>query len=251
MGRGRGFGHERASFLAACGATATLLLGACGGDDEETAPAEPPEAAVEEVVVEFGASRGSDACNYGNGEFLDQYGGRKGCDKAFADEGAVDYRVSRIEVGEETATAVADSGDGVVELELTLEDGEWRIAGLTKADREAVEAAESASAEAAEAEAEVAGTESPEAAVEQTLVDFAAAEGLAACDYYTEEWIGAIGGERAACADNPATTDVQVTRIEVNGDKASAKMAFEGGLGNNYELALEDGEWKISREIFP
>ena len=99
MGRGRGWGHKRASSFAACGVM--LLLGGCGGDDEEATPAEPPEAAVEEVVIEFGASRGSDACNYGNQEFLEQYGGRKGCDKAFADEGSVDYTVSRIEVGEE------------------------------------------------------------------------------------------------------------------------------------------------------
>ena len=138
-----------------------------------------------------------------------------------------------------------------MEVELALEDGEWRIAGLAEADKEAVEAAEAATAEAAEADAEAAGTESPDAAVEQTLVDFAAAEGLAACDYYTEEWIDAIGGERAACGDNPATTDVQVTRVEVKGNKASAKMAFEGGLGNEYELVLEEDGWKISREILP
>jgi hypothetical protein len=252
MGRGRDWIHPRGRLLAAGGVAVALGLGACGGDGEEEAETgESPEAAVEEVVTEFGASRGSDACNYGNQEFLNQFGGRKGCDKAFVDEGAVDYTISGVQVDGETATAIADSGQGVREFELALVSGEWKISSVARADKEAVEAAEAAAAVAEEEEAEAAGAESSEAAVEQTLVDYAAAEGLAACDYLTQEWIDAIGGERSACADNPATTDVQVTRVEVNGDKASAKMAFEGGLGNGYELVLEDGDWKISREILP
>jgi len=159
MGRDRDWVRGRRSVLAACATAAALALGACGGGDEEAATTESDtesdEAAVEQVVADFGAAEGSDACDFTSQAYLDSLGGTAGCDKEFAEAVAVDYAISDVQVDGEQATATADTDDQTVAFELVLVDGEWKISstgppddgGTTEADppivsRQAVNAAQ-------------------------------------------------------------------------------------------------------------
>jgi len=89
------------------------------------------EAAVEQVVADFGLAEGSAACDFVSQEYLATIGGESGCDKEFAEAVGVKYEISNVQVTGDTATAQAATEDQKVafelELELVLVDGEWKI----------------------------------------------------------------------------------------------------------------------------
>jgi len=131
MGRDWDWVRGRRSVLAACATAAALALGACGGGDEEAATTEAetesPEAAVEQVVADFGAAEGSAACDFVSQEYLDSLGSESGCNKEFAEAVGVKYEISNVQVNGDKATAQAATDDQDVAFDLVREDGVWKI----------------------------------------------------------------------------------------------------------------------------
>ena len=236
MGRDRDWVRGRRSVLAACATAAALALGACGGGDEEAATTESDtesdEAAVEQVVADFGAAEGSDACDFTSQAYLDSLGGTAGCDKEFAEAVAVDYAISDVQVDGETATATADTDDQTVAFELVLVDGEWKISSTGPPD---------------EGTTTESDTGSDEAAVEQVVADFGLAEGDTACDYVSQEYLDGTGGESGCDKEFAEAVGVkyEISNVQVNGDKATAQTATDD-QDVAFDLVREDGVWKIS-----
>lgn len=85
------------------------------------------EAAVEQVVADFGLAEGSTACDYVSQEYLSSVGGQSGCDKEFAEAVGVKYDISNVQVNGDTATAQAETDDQKIAFELVREDGVWKI----------------------------------------------------------------------------------------------------------------------------
>jgi len=236
MGRDWDWVRGRRSVLAACATAAALALGACGGGDEEAATTEAetesPEAAVEQVVADFGAAEGSAACDFVSQEYLDSLGGESGCDKEFAEAVAVDYAISDVEVTLDTATAQAATEDQEVAFELVSVDGEWQISSAGPPD---------------EGTTTEADTESDEAAVEQVVADFGLAEGSSACDFVSQEYLATIGGQSGCDKEFAEAVGVkyEISNVQVTGDTATAQAATEDQKVA-FELVRTGDEWKIS-----
>ena len=130
-------GRSRGVAAVMC-AAAALAVGACGGEDDETTTAaqettaaEDQEAAVEQTLIDFGASEGTDACQYFSQRYLvEEIGGEAGCEKEFKEAVAADYDVQEVTVSDDSARADVDAGEQQVFFELVLEDGEWKIDDL-------------------------------------------------------------------------------------------------------------------------
>ena len=235
---GRDWVRGRRSVLAACATAAALALGACGGADEEAATTEAEtesqEAAVEQVVDDFGQAEGEAACDFVSQEFLDTVGGESGCDEEFAEGVAVDYTISDVQVDGETATAQASTGDQDVAFELVLVDGEWQISSVGAPDQGTTTESET-------------DTGSDEAAVEQVVTDFGLAEGDTACDYVSQEYLQGLGGESGCDKEFAEAVGVkyEISNVQVDGDEATA-TADTDDQTVAFELVREDGVWKIS-----
>lgn len=108
---------------------AGLALVACGDEESADDAAEEDRAQIEEVVVAYGAAEGEEACELMSAAALDQLGGDSGCTRLFEGEGGVEFTVERVTVEEGMATvdAINEESETVVPLELTEEEGEWRI----------------------------------------------------------------------------------------------------------------------------
>jgi len=234
MGRDQDWVRGRRSVLATCAAAAALALGACGGGDEEGATTESEtesqEAAVEQVVSDFGSAEGTDACDFVSQAYLDSLGGVSGCDKEFAEAVAVDYEVSDVQVDGETATAQAATDDQDVAFELVLVDGEWQISSAGPPD-----------------EGGTSDTGSDEAAVEQVVANFGLAEGSTACDFVSQEYLDSLGSESGCNKEFAEAVGVkyEISNVQVNGDKATAQAATDD-QDVAFDLVREDGVWKIS-----
>jgi hypothetical protein len=98
-------------------------------DDGATTEADTSsdEAAVEQVVADFGLAEGSTACDYVSQEYLSTVGGQSGCDKEFAEAVGVKYDISNVQVNGDTATAQAETDDQTIAFELVREGSDWKI----------------------------------------------------------------------------------------------------------------------------
>jgi hypothetical protein len=69
------------------------------------------------------------------------------------------------------------------------------------------------------------------------------------CDHATKTVLQQVGGSVEACrkaaAGQKSNSDVKVNSVDVNGDKATAKIKSSGGE-RTIGLVKEDGEWKVS-----
>jgi hypothetical protein len=108
---------SRALALVLAGA---LALAACGGDGETktvTAGAddgpslEEDTAAIEQLMVEWGASVGKESCDFYSADFLAEFGGLGGCRNDAADIEAATFRVEDVTVDGDTGSATVVRAD--------------------------------------------------------------------------------------------------------------------------------------------
>lgn len=110
---------------------ASFALAACGGDD-------PPDPAVdtgaireevEQAVLDYGTSEGTEACMFVSQSALEDLGGASGCDDFFEGTPAVDFDVQEIRVTGDTAVATVRNPDAgqTLDLQLVNEGGSWKI----------------------------------------------------------------------------------------------------------------------------
>jgi hypothetical protein len=108
------------------------VAGITVGGDEVTILGGPDPAQakddVEQVVLDFGASVGSEGCQYFSEEGLSQYGGRTGCESTFDEAVAAVYTVQDTQVtGREATVTVTDDDGDRIEFRCSFEGGEWKI----------------------------------------------------------------------------------------------------------------------------
>jgi hypothetical protein len=83
---------------------------------------------VEQVVLDFGSSVGTDACDFLSERGLDELGGRSGCESQFDEAVAAVYTVESTEIRGPNATVVVSDDDGDrIEFKVSFERGEWKI----------------------------------------------------------------------------------------------------------------------------
>ena len=105
-----------------------LINAVASGDAEEEIGAVMEEEATS-VVLAYGRAPGGEACDYLSTEALERLGGEEGCQQHFLDAPSVDFDVQSLTVAGESADArVVNPRSGYpLDLELTLEEGAWRI----------------------------------------------------------------------------------------------------------------------------
>jgi hypothetical protein len=94
------------------------------------------------------------------------------------------------------------------------------------------------------------GGGSPEDEI-RSIVEEGSRDPVTICDHITDKGLEQLGGkekcqELGKSSDN-VDPDVKVRRIDVEGDKATAKIDGKGG-DQTVTFRKEDGEWRISPE---
>jgi hypothetical protein len=103
------------------------------------------------------------------------------------------------------------------------------------------------------------GGDSPEDVIKDFSEAVADGDGGKACDLVTDDYKEEIGGdnceeqveqigEAASDEEKDKLRDVEVSDVEEDGDKATAKVKAEGEDEDEVELEKVDGDWKISGE---
>lgn len=280
----------RLALLLVC-ATIPLAFGlsACGGDDsskdadekssttaEAPSPAED-KAAVEQLLLAYGAAPGAKSCDYFAQNEIADYGGIEACRRKNADAAAVVYKVENVAVNGDTANAVITTAGKRKYYELIREGdpggvgGGWRISSYPNDG--VPSATEQAAAPTPEPETTTTtldAIEDPEAVardeVTSLLNDFGSAEGGEQCSFFADSLIASRGG-MAACekffGDKPAL-DSKIIYLKVTvpigkqdvvpAATAAIKSGQTGkplyiGLGKT-ESPLDDdyGGWRITKQ---
>lgn len=107
-----------------------IAVTACGDDREEEA------AEVEDVAVAYGASEGTEGCEFLSASALDQIGGESGCTRVFEDVPSAELVVEETTVeGDEATVRVCNvDDDNTVELGFVKEDEEWKLSSFPGLD---------------------------------------------------------------------------------------------------------------------
>lgn len=135
----------------------SLLALACGDGDDSSATDGAPTleedtAAIEKLIVEFGASRGGEACDYYSADFIrSDFGSVAACRRQASDAKAVDYELdeARIDGDRGSAIVISPFSERLLVYPVVREgddadayDG-WLIAGFYEKEGAVPEAAES------------------------------------------------------------------------------------------------------------
>jgi len=144
---------RRGSTILIATLVATALMGGCGEDAETTtvtagaqeaeasAPsAEEDTAAIEQLMVEYGAAIGADTCDYYSADFIAEIGSLERCQRNNADTVGVDYAVDDVSIDGDSASATVSTGGGKPQIYPLAREGEstepyagWTIDGYRKA----------------------------------------------------------------------------------------------------------------------
>lgn len=275
----------RPTHLALLLVCATVPLGfglsACGGDDSSkdaneksstTAEAPSPaddKAAIEQVLLAYGAANGAKACDYMAENEITDFGGIEKCQRAYADTKPEIFTVENIAVDGDVANAAITTASERRDYELVREGGDWRISsypgdGLISA----ASAGEAASPPQATTTTEQA-SQNPEAVaraeITQLLNDFGAAQGSEVCDFFSDSLIedrGGLGACQRYFKGKPALDSkivfLKVTVPEGKEDVLPAATAAikSGVTGNPLYIGLNEtgspldeyGGWAITRQ---
>jgi hypothetical protein len=271
------------TFLCLCSFVLALALAACGGDDDggdepsaatseeateqlvDEGPTEAEDvAAIEQVLLAYGAAEGSEACDYYSAEKIEGgWGGIEACRRDTAGLQGVVFKVSEIEVDGDLATAVVSNANGSDPdpYELVREDGEWLINGIGAEELSSPpSSAEQPGLSSAPARDDPEPAPQPsreqanEAHVKRLFGDYATVRGRTVCGLFSERFVDReIGGIskclRAFADKKPGVVTLQA--LDFTGPNRGLVIAKLNGDVVNFGVTrtgspdLPYGRWEI------
>jgi hypothetical protein len=243
-----------------------LVLASCGGDEETvTVTSEEPgssqredEAAIEKLIVEYGKATGAESCAYFSAGLVAKFGGPRACNREYTGTTAVSYKVTRITVKGDRATATASSPDATYIYRLVREgkpndpNRGWRLSDF----REAKNGANAREGGGAEPPPPEPSAPDHRALIEQMMSDFSATDGSKACSFFSAGLLAVSGGleeckRRLARLEGPGFTVEKIDRL--GPFDASVAVSEPGKTGTvTFEVTIQGGPsdpyggWKIS-----
>ena len=223
----------------------SLALVACGGgddgDDEKAAPKGPTKqqdvAAIEQVLLAYGAADGSEVCSYYAESQIDATGGVAECESVNEDASAALFTVENVAVngGEATAVVTVEGQEGEVSAyELSREGREWKISDFPSDDGPQTQSEPEPVIE--EEAPEPLPPATPKVIITDLLTDFGKASGAPICDFFSVSFVEGQQGGRAGCenyfGDKPATNYKPV--VVAVGSKTSARAILRNSSGRAY-----------------
>jgi hypothetical protein len=253
--------------LVACGGDGTGKAGISAKD--RTAAASRPSraedsAAVEQVLLAYGAAKGAKSCDYLAANEITHLGGLASCRRKNADLSATIFRVENVAVNRDTANAVITAkGRKSYYYELVREGRPGGIGGGWKISSFPGDGLGSGS-QTTHAPAPVTPTEGARAQIRELLTAFGKTRGSAYCNFFSKRLIEKRGG-LAACrryfADKPALDSKIISvsvRLPVGKQDVlpSAGAVIKSGVsGKNLYLGFRQGGpidryggWVIDRQ---